>query len=364
MLETKMQGIISRGNFILRSSLKLVRHKIRWVSRSCVEPPSAHFKHHSLLFRNKPMSVIFAMLSPSSNEVTCKVVACVVITCHDVERVAVDLDVSTDCHVAWSDPGVIVIDVLVPIAVKELALDDTRVLLGRFVDRDAVISQVERNDEAAVNIFWHARIETSCKSEDLFVVVNTLEEVALWFFRDELVDVAKCVFLISDSIVWWDLGWDGFWRSWELNLSEREIIAILLRIELFGGCVDTFNLEDAAKSIDITVWCDLIAGQVVVSNEGLSWLVHIKAVWKFLSTEEEGESVATIVGVMNLTDLNGVIGQIVVYYEWKIVTTGKEAKHMAIVIQELLLRSNFASTKSLLKELFHLRVSLWWYFNE
>ena len=71
------------------------------------------------------MSVIFAMLSPSSNEVTSKVVACVVVTCHDVEGVAIDFHVSTDCHVTWSDPGVIVIDVLVPVAVKELALDDT-----------------------------------------------------------------------------------------------------------------------------------------------------------------------------------------------------------------------------------------------
>lgn len=241
------------------------------------------------------MSVIFAMLSPSSNKVTSKVVACVVITCHDVERVAVDLDVSTDGHVAWSDPGVIVIDVLVPVAVKELALDDTRVFLGRFVDRDAVISQVEGNDEAAVNVFWNARIETSCESEDLFVVIDTLEEVALWFFWDELVNIAKRVFLVSDSVVWRNLGGNGLWRSWELNFSERELVSIILLIEHFSGLIHTFNLEDAAESIDVTCWCDLIAGQVVVANEGLSWLVHIEAVWKFLSTEEEGESVAAIV---------------------------------------------------------------------
>ena len=41
--------------------------------------------------------------------------------------------------------------------------------------------------------------------------------------------------------------------------------------------------------------------------------------------------------MMNLSDLNGVIGQVVVYYEWKVVTASKETKHMAIVIQELLL---------------------------
>ena len=86
------------------------------------------------------MSVIFAMLSPSSNEVIFQVVRCVVITGHDVEGMAVDLDVSTDGHVTWCDRQVVVIDVLVLVAVKELAFDDARVFLGRFIDRDAIIS--------------------------------------------------------------------------------------------------------------------------------------------------------------------------------------------------------------------------------
>ena len=73
---------------------------------------------------------------------------------------------------------------------EELAFNDARVLLGGLVDSNGVISQVERNDEAAVNIFWHARIETSCESEDLFVIIDTLEEVALWLLWDELVDVS------------------------------------------------------------------------------------------------------------------------------------------------------------------------------
>ena len=120
-------------------------------------------------------------------------------------------------------------------------------------------------------------------------------------------------------------------------MSEREIVSILLRIEFLSGSVDTFNFEDAAESVNIASWCDLITGQVVVANEGLSWLVHIKAVWKLLSTEEKGESIATIVGVMDLTDLNGVIGQVVVYYERQVAALCKEAKYLAIVIQELLL---------------------------
>ena len=303
------------------------------------------------------------MLSPSSNEVTFQVVGCVVITCHDVEGVAVDLDVSTDGHITWSDWQVVVIDVLVLVAVKELAFNDTRILLGWLIDRDAIISQIEGNDEAAVNIFWDAGVETGCESQDLLVIVNTLEEVALWFLWDKLVDVTECVFLITNSIIWWDLSRDRFRRSWELNLSKGEVVSIFLGIELFSGCVDTLNNKDAAKGVDVACWGDLIAGQVVVSNEGLTWLVDIEAVWKFLSTEEQGKGIATIVGVVHLTDLNGVIGQVVVYYEWKVAALCKEAKYTAVVIQELLLGSNFATTKSFLKELFHLRVSLWWNLN-
>lgn len=363
MVGQRSKGIISAWKFILRSSLKLVRHKIRWVSRSCVELPSASFKHHSLLFRNKPMSVIFAMLSPSSNEVTIQVVRCVVITGHDVEGMAVDLDVSTDGHVTWCDRQVVVIDVLVLVAVKELALDDTRVLLGWFVDRDAVISQVEGNDEAAVNILWDARVETSCKSEDLLVIIDTLEEVALWLLWDKLVDVSECVLLISNSIVWWDLSGNGLRRSWELNLSEREVISIFLFVESFSCLIDTLNHKDAAKSVDVAGWSDLITGQVVVTNEGLTWLVDIKAVWKFLSTEEQGECIATIVGVVDFTDFDSIVGQVVMYHEWEVVALCEEAKYAAIVIQELLLGSNFATTKGLLEELLHLRVSLWWNLN-
>ena len=97
----------------------------RWVIR-CPgrDSSSASFKHHSLLFRNKPMSVIFALLSPCSNEVLLQVVGSVLIAGHQVERVTVDLHVAADSHVAGRDPLVCVVDVLVPVALQELALND------------------------------------------------------------------------------------------------------------------------------------------------------------------------------------------------------------------------------------------------
>jgi len=111
----------------------------------------------------------------------------------------------------------------------------------------------------------------------------------------------------------------------------------LFGIEVLGSLVDSFNFEDAAKSVDVTVWSDLVAGQVVVTNESLSWLVHIEAVWEFLSAEEESEGVTTVVGVMDFTDFNSVISQVVVDNVWKVLTASEETEDTAIVVKELFL---------------------------
>ena len=64
--------------------------------------------------------------------------------------------------------------------------------------------------------------------------------------------------------------------------------------------------------------------------------------------------------MMNFTNLDGVIGHVVVDYIGQVVALGKEAKNNAVFVQELLLGGNLAASKSLLEELLHLRVPLWW----
>jgi len=98
----------------------------------------------------------------------------------------------------------------------------------------------------------------------------------------------------------------------------------LFSIEVLGCLVDSLNFEDAAKGVDVTVWSDLIAGKVVVTNESLSWLVNIEAVWELLSAEEKSEGVTTVVRVMNFTDFNSVISQVVVDNVRKVLAAGKE----------------------------------------
>ena len=129
-------------------------------------------------------------------------------------------------------------------------------------------------------------------------------------------------------------------------------------VELLGKLVDTLNYEFAPVSHDVAGGGNLVAGQVVVSDEGLAWLVDIEAIWEFLSAEEQGEGVPSVVGVVDLTDFDGVIGQVVVDNKWKAIVLSEETQHLTVHVQELLLRGNLAATKALLKELLHLRVSL------
>ena len=118
------------------------------------------------------------MYSEYSEEVRSEVLLGVVVAREDGERVSVDFDVSAKGHVGWGDELAAIVDVLVLSALQELAFDDTRVLLRGLVDRDTIISQIERDDEAAVEVLWHSRIEAGCVAEDLLVVVDALEEVA------------------------------------------------------------------------------------------------------------------------------------------------------------------------------------------
>ena len=117
------------------------------------------------------------------------------------------------------------------------------------------------------------------------------------------------------------------------------------------------DVEKATKSIDRLVWVDLIAGQVVVTDEAEARLVNIGSEGELLSSKELWEGVTTVVWVMDLTDLNSVISQVVLYDKRKIFRLAEEAEHFTIVIKELLLASNFTTAEGLFHVLLHLVVT-------
>ena len=123
--------------------------------------------------------------------------------------------------------------------------------------------------------------------------------------------------------------------------------------------VNSCDHIDLSISIDVAGWSNLISSKVVVSDEGLSWLVNIETVWEFLSSKEESKGITSIVWMVDLTDLYGIISQVVVDHIWKIIANSEETEHLAVMIQELLLGCNLTTSKGFLEELLHLSVLLW-----
>ena len=250
---------------------------------------------------------------------------------------SIDLHVSTNWHVCWSDELTALVHVLVLSALKEFTWDDARVLLSWLIDGDAIVSQVERDDEASVDVLWYSSVESGGEPQDVLVVVNSLEEIDLWLLWYKSVHLTESVNFISESVVWRWLDLSLLWDLWHLNVSEWEIVSILYSVPSLSVLINTLNNVDLAIGVNVADWGNLVSGQVVVSNEALAWLVHIETVWQLLSSQEEREGITSIVGMVHFTDLDGIISQVVVDNVWEIVTDGEEAEDLTVMVKELLL---------------------------
>lgn len=155
----------------------------------------------------------------------------------------------------------------------------------------------------------------------------------------------------------WDHDGRLLWECWCIDLADWELVAILVAVEVLGEVVNAADVVDTAESENAAAWVDLIASQVVVADEILAWLVHVKAVWQLLSSQKKRKRVASVIGSMGLSDLNGVVGQVVVHDERQVLTGREEAQDLTVVVEELLLGRNLATAEFLLEVLEHLLVS-------
>lgn len=277
-----------------------------------------------------------------------------------MERVTINLHVSSDGHVSWRNESHALVNVLVLALVEELALDNATVLLRWLVDANVVVSQVEGDDKSTVDILGDSRVELGGEAEDLLVVVHGLEEVNLGFLGDQLVHLAECVPLITKAIVRRSnrLHWLG--RLRKLNLTEGEVVAIPLPVELLSEGIDAIDHVDAPVGVNVRGGCDLIAGQIVVTDEVLAWLVHIEAIWQLLAAKKNGEGVTSVVRVVALTNLERVVSQVVVHHVGQLVARREETENATVVVQELFLGLYFAATEALFHEVAHLGVVNAW----
>ena len=132
-----------------------------------------------------------------------------------------------------------------------------------------------------------------------------------------------------------------------------------MQVELSGGCIDASDHVNLAVGVDVRFRGNLIASEVVITDESLAWLVNVEAVRKLTSAESDGETISSIVGAVNFTDLESIVSQVVVDNEGEVIAPSEEAKDLTVVIQELLLRFNFAATEAFLHVVSHLGVLLW-----
>lgn len=284
----------------------------------------------------------------------------VVIAAEDMEVVTVDLDVSTNSELSWSNEFLVLIDIFVLSSFKEGSFDDTRVLLSWLKDRNGIVSKIEGNDESPVHILWHFCIESGGISENFLVIVHIFEEVDFWLLWNQIIYVSERVDFVTESVVRWDLNDNSLSGLWLLNLSNWEVSVVLSEVVILCELVDTLDGEGSAVSNKRFLESNLIAGEVSVSNEGLSWLIDGESFWQFLSSKVHGKGVSSIVGEVDLSNLDSIVSQEVVEDEWQLSGLDKESQYFSVVIEELFLRGHSSSSKLLLQELEELLILLWW----
>jgi len=206
-----------------------------------------------------------------------------------VVRETIDLDVAADGHIRWSDKRIVFVNVLVLVAAQQGTWDDSRVLNVGLINRNAVIAQVERDNETTVNVLGYTSVEACGVPEDFLVVVNTLEEVTLGLLGNQVIDVAEGVNFLTEAIVRRDLANNWLSGLWHLDATNRENAAVLLLVEILGVRVDSVDVEGTPKNHDFTVGHDFVAGQVVISDERKAGLFYFMAEWKFLSPKKHCE---------------------------------------------------------------------------
>ena len=200
---------------------------------------------------------------------------------------SIDLHITTDSHVCRSEELHVIVNILVLSAFKEFAFNNAGVLLGRFKDRYGIVGQVERQDEASIQILRDASVESGCESEHLLVVVYILEEVTFRLIRQEFVDVSEGVNFVTESVVGRDKERLWLTRLGVFNTTNVEELVVLFFIELACEFIHSCYSEHSTKSINSSLGFNLITSKVVVTNEVLTWLIDCEVLGQLLSLQEE-----------------------------------------------------------------------------
>ena len=135
---------------------------------------------------------------------------------------------------------------------------------------------------------------------------------------------------------------------------------VLLDVVVLGELVNTGDVENLTVGVDWLSPVNFITSQISISNKGVTWLVHIEGLWELLPSEVDGEGVSSVVREVDLSDLDGIVSQEVVEDILESLGVDEESKNLSVVIEELLLRWDSATSEFLLKVFKKLLILLRW----
>lgn len=242
-----------------------------------------------------------------------------------MEVVPVDSNVATNWHFAWSNESIVFVYIFVLSSLQKWSLDDTRILLGWLEDWNGVISQVEWNDKSPIDVLWYFCIESSCVSQDFFVIIDVFEEVNLWLLGYEIINITKGIDFISKSVMWWYLNDYSISWLWSLDLWDWEVTMISAQKIVLGEFINTSNAKGSSIGNEFPIVFNLITSQISISDKLLSWLIYGESLWELLSSKVHWERVSSVIWEMDLSDFNSIISQEIVPLELKICGLSEES---------------------------------------
>lgn len=115
-----------------------------------------------------------------------------------MEPMSIDLEILANYHVMGFDELFVV--VFEGSSLEEFTVPETWVFSWGLIDLKSIVVQEVSDDKASICVLWFWFCEYCIESEgDL--LINPLEEVLLWGFRDQSEDIPEGIFLWTYSIV-------------------------------------------------------------------------------------------------------------------------------------------------------------------
>lgn len=116
------------------------------------------------------------------------------------------------------------------------------------------------------------------------------------------------------------------------NATDIKMSAILGLVEILSEFVNTLNVHNVSENINGLFLVDFIAGQVVVTDEGLTGLLDFTVFGELSSSQEASEVVVSIVLVVDFSDFQSVISQEILDREGASFTVAPETEYFAVIV--------------------------------